>query len=45
VVEDADLALDVASPTTFGQDDDGELYVLSLEGPVLRIDPVPPPPG
>lgn len=45
VVEDADLALDVASPSSFGQDDDGELYVLSLDGPVLRIDPVPPPPG
>ncbi len=45
VAEDADLGLDVASPTTFGQDDDGELYVLSLDGPILRIDPVPPPPG
>ncbi|MBA2496293.1 MAG: PQQ-dependent sugar dehydrogenase [Acidimicrobiia bacterium] len=45
VAEDADLGLDVAGPTSFGQDDDGELYVLSLDGPVLRIDPVAPPPG
>ncbi|MGH2668557.1 MAG: PQQ-dependent sugar dehydrogenase, partial [bacterium] len=29
----------VASPASFGQDRSGELYVLSLEGGVFRIDP------
>jgi hypothetical protein len=29
----------VASLASFGQDQSGELYVLSLEGGVYRIDP------
>ena len=38
---DSEGSLDqvVAFPSSFGQDSDGELYVLSLEGPVYRIVP------
>jgi glucose/arabinose dehydrogenase len=34
-----DLGLDVPGPVSFGSDADGHVYVLSAEGPVLRIDP------
>ncbi|MCU1458707.1 MAG: glucose/sorbosone dehydrogenase-like protein [Actinomycetia bacterium] len=34
-----DLGISVASPTSFGQDAQGNLYVLSGEGTVQRIDP------
>ena len=34
------LGLKVKSPTSFGLDATGELYVTSEEGPVYRIDPV-----
>lgn len=35
------VSLDIAAPAvvSFGQDNDGELYVLSLEGPVYRLVP------
>jgi glucose/arabinose dehydrogenase len=39
VTEEADLGLDVAGLSSFGQDGSGELYALSLEGTVYRIDP------
>ena len=39
LTEQADLGLDVDSLSTFGQDNAGELYALSLDGPVYRIDP------
>lgn len=32
-----DLGVDVASPVSFGEDASGELWVLSLNGPVYRI--------
>jgi glucose/arabinose dehydrogenase len=35
----APVGLEVAQITTFGQDDDGELYVLSRQGAVSRIVP------
>jgi glucose/arabinose dehydrogenase len=35
-----DLKLHVDAPSSFGQDAAGELYVLSLKGPVYRLDPV-----
>ena len=34
-----DLGLGVGTLSTFGQDVDGELYALSLQGSVVRIDP------
>ncbi|MBA2730609.1 MAG: PQQ-dependent sugar dehydrogenase [Euzebyaceae bacterium] len=38
---DQSVSLDVGAPAvvSFGQDNDGELYVLSLEGPVYRLVP------
>jgi hypothetical protein len=33
------LGLEVASPSSFAEDDDGEVYVLSLKGDVYRIEP------
>lgn len=35
----APLGVDVKSPSSFGLDPDGELYVLSLDGAVYRLDP------
>jgi glucose/arabinose dehydrogenase len=35
--DQADLGVEVAQPASFGQDADGELYVLSQEGGVFRI--------
>lgn len=34
-----DLGLEVPGPISFGTDADGRVYVLSADGPVLRIDP------
>ena len=39
VVEHRALGPVVPELSSFGQDNDGELYVLSLEGPVYRLDP------
>lgn len=39
VTEEADLGLAVESLSSFGQDGAGELYALSLDGGVYRIDP------
>jgi glucose/arabinose dehydrogenase len=36
---DRKLGLGVASPSSFGEDDRGHLYVSSLEGPVYRLVP------
>jgi glucose/arabinose dehydrogenase len=36
-VQHRELGLDVPSPVSFGEDADGELYVLSLTGPVYRL--------
>ncbi|MCZ7530331.1 MAG: hypothetical protein M5U31_08265 [Acidimicrobiia bacterium] len=33
------LDVEVPSLSSFGQGSDGELYALSLDGPVYRIDP------
>jgi glucose/arabinose dehydrogenase len=33
------LGIDAGAPSSFGQDQDGELYVLSLTGPVYKIVP------
>ncbi|HUG86660.1 MAG TPA: PQQ-dependent sugar dehydrogenase [Euzebya sp.] len=37
VRDDVDTGLDVPSPVSFGQGPDGELFVLSINGPVLAI--------
>jgi len=37
--DDRKLGLHVASPTSFGEDDQHRLYVASLEGPVYRLVP------
>jgi glucose/arabinose dehydrogenase len=37
LADEADLGVEVAQPTSFGQDAEGELYVLSQEGGVFRI--------
>jgi glucose/arabinose dehydrogenase len=34
---DHKLGLSVASPSSFGEDDQGHIYVCSLEGPVFRL--------
>ena len=39
VIDQADLGLSVGSVSSFGQDDDGELYVLSLAGDLYRLAP------
>ncbi|MEA2900127.1 MAG: hypothetical protein QOH36_14 [Actinomycetota bacterium] len=38
VTEEADLGLDVSNLSSFGQDSAGELYALSLDGAVYRVD-------
>jgi glucose/arabinose dehydrogenase len=38
VTEQADLGVDVDSLSSFGQDGAGELYALSLDGPLYRVD-------
>lgn len=35
-----DLKMHIDSPSSFGEDAAGEVYVLSLSGPVYRLDPV-----
>jgi len=35
--EELDLGTSVTSPVSFGQDGDGELYLVSLDGPVYRL--------
>jgi glucose/arabinose dehydrogenase len=37
-VTNRDLGVSVSSPSSFGQDNNGELYVLSLSGGLYRID-------
>ena len=37
--QDRKLGLSVASPSSFGEDLEGHLYVTSLEGPVYRLVP------
>ncbi len=39
VDQEADLGVTVEQPVAFGEDADGELYVLSLEGDVHRLVP------
>ena len=39
VVEQAELGVAAGQVVSFGQDDDGELYVLDLGGPVYRLNP------
>jgi glucose/arabinose dehydrogenase len=39
VVRAIDLGVHVDTPVSFGQDADGELYVISLAGPVYRLVP------
>jgi glucose/arabinose dehydrogenase len=39
VVEQAELGVAAGQVVSFGQDADGELYVLDLGGPVYRLDP------
>ena len=38
-VRQIDLELTVQAPSSFGEDADGELYVLSLAGGVYRVAP------
>lgn len=38
-VEDRSLGEEVTTPSSFAQDNDGELYVISLKGDVFRIEP------
>ncbi|MDZ4825035.1 MAG: PQQ-dependent sugar dehydrogenase [Actinomycetota bacterium] len=37
VVAERDLDIDLSSPTSFGEDHDGELYVLSREGTLFKF--------
>ena len=39
VGDDRPVGLQVPSPSSFAQDANGNVYVLSLEGPVYRLDP------
>ena len=39
VIDQADLGVSVGSVSSFGQDDAGELYVLSLAGGLYRLAP------
>ena len=38
-VRQIDLDLSVQTPSSFGEDSDGELYVLSLAGGVYQLEP------
>lgn len=38
--DDVDLGLDVESLSSFGEDADGNVYAMSISGPVYRLDPV-----
>ena len=38
-VKAVDLGIEVPGAASFASDADGRVYVLSLEGPVVRIDP------
>ena len=37
--DDRELGLDVPSVSSFGEDADGHVYAVSIEGPVYRLDP------
>jgi glucose/arabinose dehydrogenase len=39
VADQRSFDVDVSGVSSFGTDDDGELYVVSLEGPIYRLDP------
>jgi glucose/arabinose dehydrogenase len=39
VVDQRTFDVEVPSLVSFGVDDDGEVYVVSLEGPIFRLDP------
>ncbi len=39
VTETKDFGVAVENPSSFGEDGDGELFLLSLAGPIYRIDP------
>jgi hypothetical protein len=39
VGDDRPVGLQVPSPSSFAQDANGNVYVLSLEGPVYRLNP------
>ena len=38
--DDVDLGLDVEGLSSFGEDADGNVYAMSISGPVYRLDPV-----
>ena len=39
VVDQRTFDVEVPSLVSFGVDDDGEVYAVSLEGPIFRLDP------
>ena len=40
VVAERDLGIRAAAASSFGEDADGELYIISLDGVVYRLDAV-----